>query len=92
MSPTYGEFLKIGNIVGVCGKYLQQSHIVQGPFDAPCHFTRIILHRPHGRRTEQYDALIVCKNNPAATVRSPYDVKIIVPKSYGDRTAIVRCP
>ena len=39
-----------------------------------------------------YDALIVCKNNPAATIRLPYDVKIIVPKSYGDRTATVRCP
>ena len=48
-----------------------------------------------------YDSLIVCKNNPAATVRSPhghrtaavrspYDVKIIVPKSYGNRTATVR--
>ena len=49
-----------------------------------------------GRRTvtirRPYDALIVCKNNPAATVWSPYGVKIIVPKLYSDRTAIVRCP
>ena len=50
-----------------------------------------------------YDALMFCKNNPAATVRSPYGhrtmLRLLYPirtaavrRPYGDRTATVRRP
>ena len=51
---------------------------------------------PYGDRTatvrQPYDALMFCKNNPAATVRPPYGSRTMLRLLYPNRTVTVRQP